>query len=164
MCLRGQQPALSEKAVQIPRLYTARDVKRLVGVSQRQLTYWDESGLIEPHGNRAEGSGSRRLYTLLDVVQLKIISRLLGASVSLQKIRVALAFARDLQEEPAPLRELEVMTDGQRVVIVRSDDRLVGASNGQFLLRFAVADLVDELEKGIGTRSFAPTSPEGGPR
>ena len=67
--------------------YRAPQVCNLVGISYRQLDYWARTGLIMPSVQQATGSGSQRLYSFADVVQLKVVKRLLDAGMSLKKIR-----------------------------------------------------------------------------
>lgn len=139
--------------------FTAGEVRQLVGISQRQLDYWDRSGLLRPQGRSPEGRGSRRLYTILDVVQLKAICRLRSAGVSLQRIRQAFDFLRDLSDEHVPLAELEVLSDGRAILIRRSDDLLMDPLTGQFILRFPLSDLLAEIRTEVG-----PVSPDRDPK
>lgn len=148
--------------VALSQLYTSHDARRLVGISQRQLTYWDQSALVRPHARAAAGRGSRRLYTVLDVVQLKVIRRLREAGMSLQKIRRAFVFIAALPDEPAPLAELAVLTDGQRIFVRRSDEAVVDALSGQLVLWLPLADVLAEVlsamvpspyERGVGRSS-----------
>src|SRR5919199_1572582 len=103
-------------------LFSSGDAQRLLGVTYRQLTYWDRTAVVRPTALPAAGRGSRRLYTLNDVLQLKLIRRLREAGLSLQKIRRARDVIAELPDEPAPLAELEVVTDGQRILVIRSDE------------------------------------------
>lgn len=130
-------------------LLTSGEVLRLVGLSQRELAYWDQSALVRPHGRSADGPGSRRLYTLLDVIQLKIIKRLRDAGVSLQRVRNAFSFLSDLVDEPSPLAELEILTDGNRIFVRRSDEAVVDALARQYALRFPVSDLLAEVHRDL---------------
>lgn len=79
------------------------------------------------------------------MVKLKVIIRLRGAGVSLQKVRKALFVLEDLPDEPAPLAELEIIFDQSRVLVVRSDDSVLDLLAKQYVLRFSLADLVTEL-------------------
>jgi DNA-binding transcriptional MerR regulator len=67
--------------------YRAADVTKLVGISYRQLDYWARTGLLRPSVQDAGGSGSQRLYSEDDVLNLHIITILLDAGVSLGRIR-----------------------------------------------------------------------------
>ena len=128
-----------------PLLYTSGEVRRLVGVSQRQLTYWDESALVRPSGRIASGRGSRRLFTVLDVLQLKLICRLKEAGLPLQRVRRALLRLATLSDEVAPVAELEVLTDGQRILVRRSGEHLLDPLANQYVLRLPLADLLAEV-------------------
>ena len=55
--------------------YRAPQVCTLVGITYRQLDYWARTKLILPSMQRETGSGSQRLYSFTDVVQLKVIKR-----------------------------------------------------------------------------------------
>ena len=110
-----------------------------------------DPAIARPHGRPAHGSGSRRLYTLLDVLQLKLILRLRQAGLSFQKIRRALLSLSDLADEPAPLAELEVVTDGHRFLIKRSNERLLDPLARQYVLRLPLADLLAEIEKQVAS-------------
>lgn len=138
---------------QVPGLFTSGEVQRIVGVTQRQLGYWDDSALAHPHGRPAQGSGSRRLYTVLDMLQLKLIGRLRQAGLSLQKIRRALLSLSDLADEPAPIAELEVITDGRRILVRRSNEQILDPLTKQYILCLPLADLLAEIEKQVPTSS-----------
>ncbi len=142
-------PLTANSSTQMPDLFTSGDVQEIVGLTQRQLAYWDDPALARPHGRPAQGRGSRRLYTLLDVVQLKLILRLRQAGLSLQKVRRALLNLSDLVDEPAPLTELEVVTDGRRILVRRSNDQLVDPLARQHLLRLPLSDLLAEVEEQV---------------
>jgi hypothetical protein len=66
--------------------YRGPAVADLVGISYRQLDYWDRTGLVRP-SYPAQGSGTSRLYTRDDVVRLAIVKGLLTHGVSLPMIR-----------------------------------------------------------------------------
>lgn len=138
-------------------LFTSGEVQQIVGLTQRQVAYWDDPGLARPHGRSADGSGSRRLYTLLDVLRLKLILRLRQAGLSLQKIRRALSSLSDLKDEPAPLIDLEVITDGHRILIRRSNEQLLDPLARQYVLRLPLADLLAEIEKQMRPSLFPRT-------
>ena len=53
--------------------YTTADAAEISGASYRQLDSWDRLGALVPSDRRAVGSGSRRGYTLHDVVLASIL-------------------------------------------------------------------------------------------
>lgn len=129
--------------------FTAGEAQRLVGIDQHNLRYWDRAAVVQPHGRAASGRGSRRFYTIVDVVQLKIVRRLREQGLSLGKIRTALEGIRDLPDEPAPLAELEIAPDGSRLFVRRSDDAVIDVLAHQYVLRLSLAELVAEVQAGI---------------
>ena len=145
-------PLTPDSSTHMPDLFTSGEVQEIVGLTQRQLAYWDDPALARPHGRPAQGRGSRRLYTVLDVVQLKLILRLRQAGLSLQKVRRALQNLSDIVDEPAPLTELEVLTDGHRILVRRSDDQLVDPLARQQFLHLPLADLLSEIEEQVALR------------
>ena len=85
--------------------YRAPQVCKLVGITYRQLDYWARTNLIRPSLRRASGSGSHRLYAFSDVVQLKVIKRLLDAGMSLKKIRSAVEILREQMDSDRPVQD-----------------------------------------------------------
>src|SRR4029453_17020323 len=74
--------------------YGGPQVCKLVGITYRQLDYWDRTDLLKPSLALAHGSGSQRRYSYRDLVQLKIIKSLLDAGVKLQTARKAIGSLR----------------------------------------------------------------------
>ena len=75
----------------------------LVGITYRQLDYWARTGLLQPSVAAAKGSGTRRVYSYSDVLELKVIKQLLDAGLSLQSARRAVECLRsDLGADVAP--------------------------------------------------------------
>ena len=70
--------------------YRGPAVCRAIGITYRQLDYWDRTGLVVPSVRSATGSGSQRLYSFRDVLVLKLVKRLLDTGVSLQQMRLAI--------------------------------------------------------------------------
>src|SRR5271170_2787418 len=66
----------------------------IVGITYRQLDYWARTGLLRPSLADAKGSGSQRLYSYEDVVELKVVKQLLDSGVNLQKARRAIECLR----------------------------------------------------------------------
>ncbi|MEW5762597.1 MAG: MerR family transcriptional regulator [Bacillota bacterium] len=84
----------------LKRGFRTSEVARLTGLTRRQLDHWDRTGLFKPSLAPAEGRGSARFYSFLDVVQLRVVKQLLDAGLSSRKLRACLEFLRNnLQEE-----------------------------------------------------------------
>jgi DNA-binding transcriptional MerR regulator len=127
--------------------YRAPLVCRLVGISYRQLDYWARTDLIKPSVQDARGSGSQRLYSFPDVVQLKVIKRLLDAGMSLKKIRQAVEILRQQLRSDRPLGDVTLLSDGSTIYAATSPDEVVDVfRRGQGVFGIAVGPVQDELE------------------
>jgi DNA-binding transcriptional MerR regulator len=127
--------------------YRAPLVCRLVGISYRQLDYWARTDLIKPSVQDARGSGSQRLYSFPDVVQLKVIKRLLDAGMSLKRIRQAVEILRQQLRSERPLADVTLLSDGSTIYAATSPDEVVDVfRRGQGVFGIAVGPVQDELE------------------
>jgi len=66
----------------------------IVGISYRQLDYWARTDLIRPSLADASGSGSRRLYSYRDLLELRVVKSLLDAGIKLESVRSAFEYLR----------------------------------------------------------------------
>jgi hypothetical protein len=62
--------------------FRAPQVCKIGGITYRQLDYWARTDLIVPSLQNAQGSGSQRLYSFQDIVQLRVVKRLLDAGMT----------------------------------------------------------------------------------
>lgn len=85
-------------------IYTTADLARISGFSKRQLDYWARQGLLTPSLQQASGHGSRRIYTVEDLVKVQVIRRLKQFGWSTQKIRRAVDTVRTVMDDPDPLK------------------------------------------------------------
>ena len=127
--------------------YRAPQVCGLVGITYRQLDYWARTGLIMPSVRAAQGSGSQRLYGFSDIVQLKVVKRLLDAGMSLKKIRTAMEILREQLQSSAPLTDVTLLSDGVTIYAAHSPDEVVDVfQRGQGVFGIAVGPVQQELE------------------
>ena len=105
--------------------FSSKRVSEIVGISYRQLDYWARTDLFRPSLSDANGSGSRRRYSLRDVVALKVIKKLLDAGIKLEAIRGVFSYLREKLGEDAASANLVI--DGSTVLVVTSEDEFVDA-------------------------------------
>jgi DNA-binding transcriptional MerR regulator len=118
----------------------------LVGITYRQLDYWARTGLLRPSLQEANGSGSQRLYSFVDIVQLKVVKRLLDAGMSLKKIRFAVDILREQLESDRPLADVTLLSDGQTIYAAHSPDEVVDVfRRGQGVFGIAVGPVEEEV-------------------
>lgn len=130
--------------------YRAPQVCKIVGITYRQLDYWARTDLLRPSLQSATGSGSQRLYAFGDIVQLRVVKRLLDAGMSLKKIRQAMDLLRDQLQSETPLEEVTLLSDGNTIYAAHSADELVDVfRRGQGVFGIAVGPVQQELEGDI---------------
>lgn len=129
--------------------FRGTQVCKIVGISYRQLDYWARTDLVRPSLAEARGSGSQRLYSYQDLVELKVVKKLLDAGISLQSARKAIAYLRDHLGEAVASASL--VLDGTRSVLARTGDDLVDlVRRGQGVLNIVpLGAVVDELDARI---------------
>ena len=122
--------------------YRAPQVCKLVGISYRQLDHWARTDLLKTSLRAARGSGTQRLYSYTDLVQLRVIKRLRDTGISLAKIRKAIEWLRSEINEEDPLNDSTLLSDG--IDIWTSDN---SDETHQFLM--------DILRRGQGVFAIA---------
>ncbi len=128
--------------------YDSKTASRLVGVSLRQLQYWDEQDFIRPSVQLAEGRGTRRLYSFNDLICLKVVRHLARHGFNLQKIRRCVA---PLKQNAAPTerlgKSLRYLTDGEELFVITDDrQKILQAMEREFVLSLGIGSLVRELD------------------
>jgi len=132
-------------------------VCQLVGISYRQLDYWARTGLLRPSLAEAKGSGTKRRYSYRDLLELKVIKRLLDAGVSLQSARRAVGCLRE--DLGADLAASNLVLSDTTTVLAHTDGELVDLlAGGQGVFNVVpLFGVVNELAADI-VRIERPTS------
>ncbi len=133
----------------------------IVGISYRQLDYWARTNLLRPSISEARGSGTQRRYSYRDLLELKVIKRLLDAGVSLQSARRAIDVLRQSGEDVATAN---LVLNGSQSVLARSGEEIIDLlKGGQGVLNVvALAGVVEELDAAI--HDLAPPASPGATR
>jgi DNA-binding transcriptional MerR regulator len=128
--------------------YDSKTASRIVGVSLRQLQYWDEREFIRPSVKPAEGRGTRRLYSFNDLVCLKVVKHLARHGFSLQMIRRCLRpLKENTPQTKRPAGSLKYLTDGEELFVITNDrQQILEAMKRQFVLSLGIGSLVRELD------------------
>lgn len=141
--------------------FNSKTVSRIVGVSLRQIQYWDERGFIRPSVKTAGGRGTKRLYSFSDLVQLKVVKDLAGHGLTLQKIRRCLRHLRDsFPGATQPLQTLRYLTDGDKLFVITSDrNKILEVMERQFVFSLGIGNLVHELDGEVRRAAARETPP-----
>src|SRR5258708_24962745 len=118
--------------------YRGPQVCAIVGITYRQLDYWARTDLLRPSITEARGSGTQRRYSYRDLLELKVIKRLLDAGISLHSARRALEVLRAHREE------------GTSANLVLNRTQSVLATSGE--------EIIDLLKGGQGGLNIVPLS------
>jgi DNA-binding transcriptional MerR regulator len=128
--------------------YRVPEVCRVVGITYRQLDYWARTGLVTPSIKEAGGSGTQRLYSFEDLVQLRVIKRLIDAGVSLQSVRKAIGYLKENLER-AP-QGVTLMSDGKSIYALESPDEVVDLlQRGQGVFGIALDKVWSDVEGSL---------------
>lgn len=131
--------------------YSTVDAARLTGLSIRQLDYWANRGLVVPSVQQSRGPGTRRLYSLDDLVCLRCLRQLKRHGWSTQKIRQAVATLRQVMEAPDPLRHALLIHGGRTIVALyktRQGERILLdslATGGQQVMPIILETVQEEV-------------------
>jgi DNA-binding transcriptional MerR regulator len=120
----------------------------IVGITYRQLDYWARTNLLKPSIADARGSGTQRRYSYRDLVELKVIKRLLDGGISLQSARRALACLRSGGDDVASANL--VLNEGNTVLVRTGEEIIDLLKGGQGVLNIVpMAGVVSELDTAI---------------
>ncbi|MXW42308.1 MAG: MerR family transcriptional regulator [Acidimicrobiia bacterium] len=120
----------------------------IVGITYRQLDYWTRTGLVTSTAQKAIGSGSRRRYSYRDLLELKLIKRLMDEGIGLQRVREVFDYVRhELGED---LVSADLVIKGKKSLLVRTDEQLLDAlRQGQGALYLPMDDLVQQVDAAV---------------
>ena len=125
--------------------FSTEDVQRIVGLTAKQLDYWDRLRLVSPR--KEQGN---RFYDFRDLIGLRTVKQLVEKGVPASRLRRALAALREkLSHAQAPLAELRVFSDGKDILVERGEARLEPLS-GQFVLNFETRELGEKVRVMAG--------------
>ena len=127
--------------------FNTKTTSKIIGVSLRQLQHWDEKGLVKPSVREAAGKGTMRLYSYIDLIQLRVVKTLRDNRISLQKILRSLEYLQShFPQIKRPLLELKFLTDGETIFILTSYQKeILDTLKKQFVFTLAIGEIVHKL-------------------
>ena len=99
--------------------FSGTQAAKIVGISYRQLDYWARTDLIRPTAADASGSGSRRVYSYRDLLELRVIKNLLDAGIRLESVREVFTYLRNHVD--TDIVAAHIVISGQSVVLCQGD-------------------------------------------
>jgi tetratricopeptide (TPR) repeat protein len=120
--------------------FSPEDVQRIVGLTGKQLDYWDRLRLVSPR--KEDGS---RYYDFRDLIGLRTVKQLVEEGVPASRLRHALVALREkLSHADTSLAELRVLSDGKDILVEHGGARLEPLS-GQFAMNFETSELRERV-------------------
>ncbi len=128
--------------------FSGKMAAEVVGISYRQLDYWARTDLLKPTFAEAHGSGSRRLYSYRDLLELRIIKKLLDAGIRLESVRKAFTYMRSHTD--ADIVSAHLVISGDSVILCEGDQLIDVVRHGQGVLNVLPLNGVkDEVDANI---------------
>jgi DNA-binding transcriptional MerR regulator len=120
--------------------FRPEEVQRILGLTGKQLDYWDRLRLVSPQTEKGS-----RFYGFRDLIALRTVKQLIEKGVPANRLRRALvALSEKLSQVQAPLAELRVVSDGKDIIVESEGARLEPLS-GQFVLNFETRELHERV-------------------
>jgi tetratricopeptide (TPR) repeat protein len=125
--------------------FSTEHVQRILGLTAKQLDYWDRLHLVSPR--KEQGN---RYYDFRDLIGLRTVKQLVEEGVPASRLRHALVALREkLSQVHTPLAELRVLSDGKDILVEHGGARLEPLS-GQFALNFETSELRERVRVMAG--------------
>jgi len=128
--------------------FSGKRAAEIVGITYRQIDYWARTDLIRPSSCDAAGSGSRRIYSYRDLLELRVIKTLLDAGIKLESVRDVFKYLRNHVE--SEIAAAHIVISGQSVVLCQGDQLVDVLRNGQGVLNvLPLAGVKDQVDSQI---------------
>lgn len=133
----------------LKRFYGSKDVCKIIGLTYKQLDYYDRTDFVKPSVSGAGGCGTRRMYSFKDLLKLKVIKKLLEAGISLQKIRRTKKYLEDNWKNDG-FDKITLISDGNTVYACGSAKDIVDTlKSGQGVFGIALGKVYTDLKGDI---------------
>lgn len=138
--------------------FSGKQASEIVGISYRQLDYWARTDLVRPSGADAKGSGSRRVYTYRDLLELRVIKNLLDAGIRLESVREVFAYLR--AHVDTDIAAAHIVINGQSVILCQGDQLIDVMKRGQGVLNvLPLAGVKQDVDRAIELHHTSPALP-----
>lgn len=128
--------------------FTGKQAANIVGITYRQLDYWARTNLIRPSVIDAAGCGSRRIYNYQDLLELKVVKKLLDAGIRLASVRDVFNYMRDHLD--SDIVSAHIVISGSSVVFCNGDELIDVMRQGQGVFNvLPLAPIKDEVDSTI---------------
>jgi len=95
------------------------EAARITGIPYRTIDHWARTGLLTPSISKGRGSGRCRLYSLGDLLALRVVRDLRATGVSGKSLRKVINVLHKSALD-APLAQVQLLVIGRDVAIVHN--------------------------------------------
>jgi DNA-binding transcriptional MerR regulator len=138
----------------MPVRFSSQEVIALIGVTARQLQWWDERGVVKP-----QREGHRRLYSMQNLAEMAVICELRRKGFSLQGVRKVMRFlqrefGKGLVEIVGRNSDVHLLTDGTHLYLETSARQIVDIlrNSSQPILGICLSDAVRQVRAEVVAR------------
>jgi DNA-binding transcriptional MerR regulator len=125
--------------------YSGTQTAKIVGITYRQLDYWARTDLLRPSMTEASGSGSRRQYSYRDLIELRVIKKLLDAGIRLESVREVFTYLRE--HVTSEIAAASIVISGHQVMLCDGDQLVDVLRRGQGVLNvLPLAGVKDDID------------------
>lgn len=125
--------------------FSGNQAAAVVGITYRQLDYWARTDLVVPSITQARGSGTRRLYSYRNLLELRMVRNLLDAGIKLESVRDAFRYLRDRSD--ADITSAHLVINGTSVVLCQGEELIDVVRRGQGVLNLLpLAQVKDQVD------------------
>ncbi|MET0147003.1 MAG: MerR family transcriptional regulator [Ilumatobacteraceae bacterium] len=137
--------------------YSGTQTANIVGITYRQLDYWARTDLLRPSLAEATGSGSRRMYSYRDLLELRVIKTLLDAGIRLESVREVFTYLR--RHVTTDIASAHIVISGNQVVLCDGDELVDVLKQGQGVLNvLPLAGVKDDIDAKLVPLDGEPTT------
>jgi DNA-binding transcriptional MerR regulator len=138
----------------MPQSFPSHEVIQLIGITARQLQWWDERGVVKP-----QRQGHRRLYSMQNLTEIAVICQLRKKGFSLQGVRKVMRFlqrefGKGLAEIVSRNSDVHLLTDGTHLYVETSARQIVDIlkNSAQPILGICLTDAVRHVRAEVVAR------------
>lgn len=130
--------------------WSTEALAKKVGVSQRQIRYWREKGLLEARLSKGSSRQSGFVFDLKDLIVALTIKELKNKGVSFYRIRKSVERARGLFNLDHPLAEMNVTCLAQSIIL-KKGNYFVESITGQQVFEV----VLEKVERGLNKKQYS---------
>jgi DNA-binding transcriptional MerR regulator len=121
---------------------------QIVGITYRQLDFWARTELVRPALVDQSGSGSRRVYSYQDLLELRMIKDLLNSGIKLEAVRDVLNYLR--QQVGTDISTAHLVISGSQILLCDRDELIDAVRQGQGVLNvIPLASVQAEVDAAV---------------